>query len=185
MIARSCLGICTLALSAMPAPAQESGLDKQIDTWAAQNKVAVTRQVREELAWMIRAEAYKTAAGPNAVLPAVRPGQSEQSANASFAENLEPSRRSTFYDLVKQLSSLFSINSKMNGFPTIEIAVRPDPPRDFAVEINGETAPSDASTYKVPGGSIVVRVTRSGRAPCSWRGWLAGPQEKKTINCEL
>jgi len=58
-------------------------------------------------------------------------------------------------------------------YPSIHLQVRPSPPEDYKISINGEDCPpTDGGLYKVLVGSATVRVERMGRPPCSWTGYL-------------
>ena len=85
-------------------------------------------------------------------------------------------------------ASLFSpqgLAPRINVLPLIEISVRPAPPRDYTIMINGERCPpTERSAYRVEPGPVTVKVERQGKPTCDWRGsLLAG--EKHSMDCPL
>jgi hypothetical protein len=66
-----------------------------------------------------------------------------------------------------------ALSGWLEKFPTIRLIVQPAPPRDYSVAINGEDCPAtERGLYKVPSGSVEVRVVRAGKPPCVWTGNL-------------
>ncbi len=70
-------------------------------------------------------------------------------------------------------------------YATIHITVTPAPPLDYKIVINGERCqPTQASTYEVPLGKVVVSMTRSGKPPCAWAGAVSSGQ-LQDVACTL
>lgn len=69
--------------------------------------------------------------------------------------------------------------------PRVKIIVKPVPPLNYVVWINGEVAPStEQSEYVVDEGETIVLVTRKGKADCQWRGPLA-VGDVKQMDCKM
>ena len=150
------LPILAIAIGVAVSPAlAQSSLD--IDRWAADKHVYVTKQARNEAlqAAAKAAEAARIAAKPSQMATIVRESQPPIPRSRAEAETREPAV------------------GWLEKFPTIRLIVQPAPPRDYSVAINGEECPAtERSLYKVPYGAVEVRVVRSGKPPCVWTGRL-------------
>jgi len=74
--------------------------------------------------------------------------------------------------------------SFLQKFPTVRLTVRPVPPIDYTVTINGQDCPPDVGLYKVHVGIVEVRVVRTGKPPCAWKGTLSEGQTQ-AVACHL
>lgn len=87
--------------------------------------------------------------------------------------------------LVWQTFDARRILEVLNKLPTLNIIVKPVPPRDYKISINDqEVQVTEKSEYGVPSGKIKVSVSRAGKAPCNWAGTLHGTQTQ-TITCSF
>jgi hypothetical protein len=78
-----------------------------------------------------------------------------------------------------------ALSGWLERFPTIHLVVQPAPPRDYSVAINGEDCPAtERGLYKVPFGSVEVRVVRTGRPPCVWSGKLVDGRTQE-VSCNF
>ncbi|RWC92303.1 MAG: hypothetical protein EOS72_01935 [Mesorhizobium sp.] len=69
--------------------------------------------------------------------------------------------------------------------PRVKIIVKPVPPLNYVVRINGEVAPStEQSEYVVDEGETIVLVTRKGKADCEWQGPLA-VGDVQQVSCKM
>lgn len=86
------------------------------------------------------------------------------------------------------LSSFASVQTAttfLEKFSTIKLLVKPAPPRDYKVVVNGEQCTAtEAGIYKVMPGLSAVKVTRPSKPECEWHGPLA-PAEVKELDCSL
>lgn len=121
-----------------------------INRWAADNQVYVTKQAREEM----QAQAARTAGKRSLKAEGAGVGEWQTTAEA-------------------QEQAARTLSGWLARFPTIRLIVQPAPPRDYSVSINGEDCPTtERGLYKVPFGSVEVRVERAGKPPCVWSGRL-------------
>ena len=73
----------------------------------------------------------------------------------------------------------------LESWATIKVSVVPVPPRDYAVSINGEDCTvTERSEYKVEPGEVFVKVSRAGKAECTWSGNL-GSSARQIIDCKM
>ena len=73
----------------------------------------------------------------------------------------------------------------LERYATVQLDVRPIPPRDYKVVINGEPCEAtERAVYRVLPGSVTVEVTRIGKPPCSWKGSVASGHEQ-LVKCSL
>ncbi|MCJ2079888.1 hypothetical protein [Methylobacterium sp. J-090] len=94
------------------------------------------------------------------------------------AGNLEPKR--TPSDTVRA-----SVGGFLDALANIQIKVRPLPPRDYIVTINGRSYPaSERSIYAIPPGIVQISVSRKGKHPCQWAG-AVGTEGDKVLDCRL
>ncbi|MER9524857.1 hypothetical protein NKI96_14905 [Mesorhizobium sp. M0292] len=69
--------------------------------------------------------------------------------------------------------------------PRIRIIVKPTPPRDYIITIDGQLVDStELSEYVVNEGTVSVTITRKDRKDCLWEGEMA-VGEVKDISCRL
>ncbi len=178
------IGLAMLCGS-LESAAQETALETALTDWARRTGVVVTRGARDELAWTIGAEAYRTAAGPTAPGPPPDVGSSEKSAVIALADSLEASKRPRFYESLTRLVAFPALDLRLKRFPNVRVVVQPAPPRDYAVQINGETYPAtEQGLYGVAAGPVSVSVSRRPKPPCTWQGWLQEAQEH-TLTCQF
>jgi hypothetical protein len=71
----------------------------------------------------------------------------------------------------------------LQAHPLIRLSVQPDPPKDYAVRING-TELAVGSSYRVLAGNVVVEVSRAGQQPCVWKEIVKGPAER-LVECKF
>ncbi len=77
------------------------------------------------------------------------------------------------------------IGPALEALPTVKIVVKPVPPRDFEVNINGKNYPAtEKALYGVAPGTVAVTVTRKGRRPCVWNGTVVSGAEQE-VSCRL
>jgi hypothetical protein len=78
-----------------------------------------------------------------------------------------------------------SVIGFLDALANIRVRVRPAPPRDYAVMINGRAYPaSDRSIYAIPPGTVQVSVSRKGKPPCHWIGTV-NTEVDKILDCRL
>jgi hypothetical protein len=89
---------------------------------------------------------------------------------------------------VSYLRSLVSVKMTiefLEKYSTIKLIVKPAPPRDYHVVVNGEPCPAtDAGVYKVLPGESIVNATRPDKPKCEWRGSIA-PGAVQEVDCSL
>ncbi len=88
----------------------------------------------------------------------------------------------------RYLSSFLSVDtttSLLERFSTIKLVVKPVPPRDYKVIVNGEECPAtEAGVYKVLPGESMVNAVRTGRPKCEWHGPIA-PGATQEVDCSF
>jgi hypothetical protein len=73
----------------------------------------------------------------------------------------------------------------LQTFAIIRLEVKPVPPRDYRVNINGEDCPAtERALYRVLPGSTNVSVLRKGKPTCNWVGDIQ-PGEELLVACSL
>lgn len=78
-----------------------------------------------------------------------------------------------------------SVGGFLDALANIRVKVRPAPPRDYVVTINGRPYPaSERSIYAIPPGVVQVSVTRKGKPPCHWAGAVTAESDK-ILDCRL
>ncbi|MBY0250037.1 MAG: hypothetical protein K2X54_01415 [Methylobacterium organophilum] len=90
---------------------------------------------------------------------------------------------------VRQRTSPGAVKASVGGFldalANIRVKVRPAPPRDYVVTINGRPYPaSERSIYAIPPGVVQISVLRKGKPPCNWAG-AVGIEAEKVLDCRL
>lgn len=81
--------------------------------------------------------------------------------------------------------SVQSATTFLEKYSTIKLIVKPAPPRDYKVIVNGEECPAtESGIYKVLPGDSVVQVTRPSKPECAWHGPIA-PAAVKEVDCSL
>lgn len=93
---------------------------------------------------------------------------------------------STFQlDAILRALSASSYDSFLHEFPTIRLEVKPTPPRDYKVVINGEDCPAtESGLYRVPPGDTTVNVTRADKPACTWSGQIQSGKEQ-LVSCQF
>ena len=82
-------------------------------------------------------------------------------------------------------ASVESATTFLVKYSTIKLLVKPAPPRDYKVIVNGEECPAtEAGIYKVMPGESAVKVSRPSKPECEWRGSI-GPAGVQEIDCSL
>jgi hypothetical protein len=89
---------------------------------------------------------------------------------------------------VSYLRSLVSVRMAtefLEKYSTIKLIVKPAPPRDYHVVVNGEPCPAtDAGIYKVLPGESIINATRPDKPKCEWHGSIA-PGAVQEVDCSL
>jgi hypothetical protein len=149
--------ILMTAALASPASAQSrSDLTRLTDSWAKENKVFVTASARKQLSEKLMVMgAYPTG-------PAKKAYKAEKKAEKAY----------------------YAAFGFLRKFPAVRVTVRPVPPIDYTVAINGQDCPPDVGVYKVHVGAVEVRVVRTGKPPCTWKGTLSEGQTQ-AVACNL
>lgn len=77
------------------------------------------------------------------------------------------------------------VSFHLEQFPRVTVVVKPVPPVDYLVEINGENVEAtEKGFYRVAIGDVVVRVTRKKHPECLWKGTLK-EGDQQVVNCKL
>ncbi|MBZ9815748.1 hypothetical protein [Mesorhizobium sp. CA7] len=77
------------------------------------------------------------------------------------------------------------VSLHLEQFPRVTVVVKPVPPIDYLVEINGENVEAtEKGFYRVSIGDVVVRVTRKRHSECLWKGTLK-EGDQQVVNCKL
>jgi hypothetical protein len=80
-------------------------------------------------------------------------------------------RNAVQLDAIQRVASLSSQSAFLENFATVKLDVKPVPPRDYKVVINGEDCEAtERALYRVPAGDTAVLVNRTGKPNCSWSG---------------
>jgi hypothetical protein len=83
------------------------------------------------------------------------------------------------------IATVQSATAFLEKYSTIKLIVKPAPPRDYKVTVNGEECPAtEAGIYKVMPGESVVKATRPSKPQCDWHGPIA-PGAVQEVNCPL
>ncbi|MDX0060412.1 hypothetical protein GOC19_29105 [Sinorhizobium meliloti] len=91
---------------------------------------------------------------------------------------------------IKGLASIRAVNvnyieTQLVRLPRIALSVRPNPPEDFTIEVNGELAPvTKELEYAVDVGAATVRVKRIAKPDCVWSGQLQ-IGERRRVECQM
>ncbi len=76
-----------------------------------------------------------------------------------------------------------TITSLLQKYPIISLVVRPVPPMDYIVRINGEAYPATSkSQYAVSPGHVALKIERSGQKPCEWNEDV---DKNETVTCDF
>jgi len=71
-------------------------------------------------------------------------------------------------------ASAQSATTFLERYSTIKLIVKPAPPRDYKVIVNGENCPAtESGIYKVMPGESVVKAARPSKPQCDWHGPIA------------
>ena len=88
-------------------------------------------------------------------------------------------------DYLLSFASIQHATGLLERFSTIKLTVKPAPPRDYKVIVNGEECPAtEAGIYKVMAGVSVINATRPDKPKCEWHGSIA-PGGVQEVNCQL
>ena len=149
--------ILMIAALASPASAQSShDLTRLTDNWGKQNKVFVTASARKQLSEKLM------------VMGAYPTGKAYKAEKKAY----------------KAEKAYYAAFGFLRKFPAVRVTVRPVPPIDYTVAINGQDCPPDIGVYKVHVGVVEVRVVRPGKPPCTWKGTLPEGQTQ-AVACNL
>jgi hypothetical protein len=95
----------------------------------------------------------------------------------------EPGRTKAGY--LTSFSTVQSATEFLEKFSTIKLIVKPAPPRDYKVIVNGEECPAtEAGIYKVMPGESVINASRPDKPKCEWHGSIAAGAIQQ-VDCSL
>jgi hypothetical protein len=102
------------------------------------------------------------------------------SKQAGVEISLEPGKKKAY------LLSFTDVQTAiLEKYSTIRLLVKPAPPRDYKVIVNGEECPAtEAGIYKVMPGESAVKVSRPSIKECEWHGPI-GPGAVQEVDCSL
>ncbi len=87
--------------------------------------------------------------------------------------------------LVERMVDAFQYSWLFEKYATIRITISPALSTDYKVLINGEACePTQASTYDIPPGKVVVSIMRSGKQLCAWTGTVSRGK-LQDVSCKL
>jgi hypothetical protein len=87
--------------------------------------------------------------------------------------------------LVLSLLSTNKALASLERYSSIKLTVRPAPPRDYKVIVNGTQCPAtDQGLYKVMPGESAINVSRPRKAQCEWHGLIAAGAVRE-VDCNL
>jgi hypothetical protein len=185
-----------------------------IDRWSKENRVVVTKEVREnvagDLAFEVTTNARHTglstveawhlggAIADGGVIeyrPSATPSLQGKDATGRIIFSSNPPKdepasaeaiNRSKWDWIRYIADYSKIGRLLQKYPQIHLIVQPVPPRDYSVKVNGSTyEATERSLYGVPPGvTIVVRVERSGKPPCQWSGIVFDGQVQM-VDCTL
>jgi hypothetical protein len=88
-------------------------------------------------------------------------------------------------DTIQQALNVSTYRPLLQKYATVRLEVKPVPPRDYKVEINGEDCPATVQgLYVVPPGTTAVKASRIGKTDCVWSGVIPGGDEH-VVQCQL
>jgi hypothetical protein len=187
-----------------------SSVNEAVDRWSKENGIVITSEVRRKLAADLAFEFTTNAqqAGVSTVdawqLGGViaSGGTVEYSAGKNY-QTLRGKERTgkiifsadaprprtagnPVVEWVLHLTDFLKIGSLLQKYPKVHLIVKPVPPRDYSVKINGSTyEATEPSLYGVLSGAFTtIRVERSGKPPCLWAGVVSADDEVQ-IDCTL
>jgi hypothetical protein len=137
-------------------------------------------QNTEEVAVALRASKLKLVGAPTLNAWAGSAAIEDESGNL----NKLPIPRAQ-YRYVASLFSITTVSDFLETFATVQLDVKPVPPRDYKVVINGDDCPTtDKAVYRVLPGVTTVNVTRAKKPPCTWNGDIPAGKEQ-LVSCKL
>lgn len=151
--------LAVAGITSASAQTLEQKLHQATDAWTMQTGIYVPVSVRQhyfkELATQASAAVEKKFGGSSSVLATI------QSNSLAKAETKE------MESATNQIATTQNVGLWLQRFPTIRVIVQPTPPKEFLLTINGEACPAtEKAMYRVPAGTVTVRVWRQGSAVC-------------------
>jgi len=180
----ACLGILA---GVSEVGAQTASFTKAIDNWSEANGVAVTAEVRGQLASRT-ARAVETVQQRQPFISAARLEQLAPEAAVSY---LDISQKDAAAPTVAALLELLALGRKdagtiagTNEYPILYVDIAPPEPSDFVVAINGTAYRAGLRVFRVTEGEKAIHVTRAVRPPCdkSVRVTKVGPNR---VQCAM
>jgi hypothetical protein len=172
------------AVKAASAQPIEQRLHQVTEAWTKETGIYVPRAVRKEYIEGISNQIARDV--------------SEREASATVVKKWDPSVRAEAWRTKKdqvadtatltanaldRLATLRAVGFWLERYPTIRVIVRPTPPKDFLLTINGELCPAtEKAMYRVPIGAVTIRVWRQGSAPCE-KTYAASEGQVYDVHC--
>jgi hypothetical protein len=139
---------------------------KLIDRWQRDTGIYVTRSVREQFpSYQADEFAKRTSMSDSKnreqIAGAIRRSQVQISAGFAVWRNDEGQIQRIPLDQNSNVFNSATFSAFVDKFATVHLTVKPVPPRDYQVVINGESCPATIrGLYRVSPGTTVVNVTR-------------------------
>jgi hypothetical protein len=173
-------------------------MDREINAWADQKGVVVTKTARDELGQalvgFVKINAPAVGFGASEINSLER---SARESSMTLQDSTSPIAR---YVVVSPNASTVPVNAfqtqfvfalfglvtpTLERFPNIRLVVQPVPPRDYTVHINGQRyEATERGLYGVAPGRVGVRVIRETKPPCAWEGMVLRDSEQ-LVSCNF
>src|SRR6266508_903666 len=170
------LTIATIMVAAAPALSFAHDysvlLSRALDGWSSANRVGIAGDVRSGLV----TEGTRAVEEVHRHLPDVPISRLQElvlTAVTIYLDNTQQKGRSLkVVDLLEDLASsnitevATSVVGPFNEYPILTVEVRPVPPADFVVFINGSGYQAGFNVFRVTEGEKEIRIMRTNRPPC-------------------